>query len=543
MALETIINCIKRYSLIGLASFTVGCSNCDEGNEITKSSCIDYEICGNYNQWGNPLDDDCNGSADEGCDLDGDGFCAEKVRLYSHQGEMPSACEKTFRQCKENPDLCADGVYDCTKTYNYLTNGTCQFFYPDCNDTNYDINPDALEICDGINNNCRLGIDESFPESDLWCDGEGNLYETYRELPGICELGKPACQKGIITCSNYIGPQEQEHCNKLDDDCNPKTKDILLTDARECYTGPAGTKGVGICMGGAELCVNGVVGDDGICHGEQLPQEEKCNCINDDCDKDDQGNELIDEGLYSTEKLNISMNFDTSDSMDNFYGPIAQLANTENTLFCASSDKVKISTVSIGVNNPNRSIPVLKGSLRTVEDFASNFRDDIPSTNGPYDEANLNAIVYAACDILERSFIPDALCDEIQPYNTLRASHPDNMLGAAVFDVGARLIAVIYSDEGSQFPLPPGANTFTFPEINQEMAANIAYSAGIRVIIYTNGNNTLYLGSREPYIAGGWGYFALLDGEVRSIFSINEPDDLEQLIKSGYCIEEQQTKI
>ncbi|MDP3733825.1 MAG: putative metal-binding motif-containing protein, partial [Nanoarchaeota archaeon] len=343
MALETIISRIKRYSLIGLASFSVGCSNCDDGDKIVKVPCIDYEICGNYDLWGNPLDDDCNGKADDGCDADGDGFCAEKVRLYSQQSQQPSICEKTFKKCLENPDLCADGVYDCTKTYNYLTNGTCQFFSADCNDDNYDINPDALEICDGINNNCRLGTDESFPESALWCDGDGNLFENYSELPGICELGNPTCKNGAIICPSYIGPQEQEHCNRLDDDCKPETKDILLTDARECYTGPSGTKGVGICMGGVEVCINGVVGGDGICHGEQLPQEEKCNCLNDDCDKDSQGNELIDEWLYTAEKLNISMNFDTSDSMDIFYSPLARLAETENVLLCASSDKVKIS--------------------------------------------------------------------------------------------------------------------------------------------------------------------------------------------------------
>ena len=36
----------------------------------------------------------------------------------------------------------------------------------DCDDTNPAINPDALEVCDGIDNNCIYGIDEGCAASD-----------------------------------------------------------------------------------------------------------------------------------------------------------------------------------------------------------------------------------------------------------------------------------------------------------------------------------------------------------------------------------------
>jgi len=57
---------------------------------------------------------------------------------------------------------------------------------------------------------------------------------------------------------------------------------------RSCYSGPATTKGVGICQLGEQLCVRGVWGE---CVGELLPEKEICaNGYDDDC------NGLVDDG-------------------------------------------------------------------------------------------------------------------------------------------------------------------------------------------------------------------------------------------------------
>jgi hypothetical protein len=58
----------------------------------------------------------------------------------------------------------------------------------------------------------------------------------------------------------------------------PACNDVV----QPCYTGPAGTQGVGACHGGTQSCL----GTPGVCNGEVLPAKyENCfNDIDDDCD-------------------------------------------------------------------------------------------------------------------------------------------------------------------------------------------------------------------------------------------------------------------
>ncbi|MCA9598514.1 MAG: hypothetical protein KC776_34625 [Myxococcales bacterium] len=62
-------------------------------------------------------------------------------------------------------------------------------------------------------------------------------------------------------------------------------------EQRPCYSGPAGTDGVGECKAGTQLCVNGYWG---TCTGEVAPTAEVCNGLDDDC------NGLADEQLGQT---------------------------------------------------------------------------------------------------------------------------------------------------------------------------------------------------------------------------------------------------
>jgi hypothetical protein len=71
-------------------------------------------------------------------------------------------------------------------------------------------------------------------------------------------------------------------------DVAPDTFGSVCTMPAACYTGPAGTEGTGVCRGGSQPCVGGMLG---ACTGEVVPTPEACNGLDDNC------NGTVDEGL------------------------------------------------------------------------------------------------------------------------------------------------------------------------------------------------------------------------------------------------------
>ncbi len=114
-------------------------------------------------------DNDCDGSIDEGYDLDGDG--AARCAIEG-----------------------SDAPYDC-------------------DDTNASIHPRALEICDGIDNNCDGIID-----TDCRCV-EGAVMPCGSDV-GACVAGVQRCVMGRFgACEEATGPQA-ETCDGIDQDCD-----------------------------------------------------------------------------------------------------------------------------------------------------------------------------------------------------------------------------------------------------------------------------------------------------------------------------------
>ncbi len=155
------------------------------------------EIC-------NGIDDNCDNAVDplntSGCtayhiDADGDAF------------------GQTFSQCA----CAADGFYTAL-------NGD------DCDDTNAKINPKAVEICDGQDNNCDGATDEGvqgtyFADADLdgYGVGSGNAQ---------CKPTTPfsATLNGDCDDANKaVNPGASETCNQVDDNCNGATDEGLPT--------------------------------------------------------------------------------------------------------------------------------------------------------------------------------------------------------------------------------------------------------------------------------------------------------------------------
>lgn len=171
------------------------------------------------------------------------------------------------QNCMGFNQACSVGIGGCatTGTIVCLRNG------PDCNATP---GQPAVEVCNGIDDDCNGVTDEGNPESGLACiSGQ----------PGICAAGTSVCIGGTLHCDpNMV--QQFEVCNGLDDDCNGVPDDGPAGAGEACVTGY-----FGICEKGYTTCDGGKI----QCSAVSLPgvNAEVCNGLDDDC------NGMIDDGF------------------------------------------------------------------------------------------------------------------------------------------------------------------------------------------------------------------------------------------------------
>ncbi|MBK7864130.1 MAG: putative metal-binding motif-containing protein [Archangiaceae bacterium] len=220
-------------------------SDCNDGSAAVKPGAT--ETC-------NQVDDNCAGGIDEGlprqsywADGDGDGFGA---------GSAVMACGAFGGRVPNNTD---------------------------CNDANPAVRPTAIELCNGIDDNCAGGADEGDP-------GGGAACSTGQS--GVCGPGTNHCVSGTVSCQRNVAPVA-ERCNNLDDDCNGQTDETFADKGNTCSAGQ------GVCLKtGTRVCrTDGSATQCSVDAG--APTVPACDDLDNDCDG------IVDEPYFSS-TFNVS---------------------------------------------------------------------------------------------------------------------------------------------------------------------------------------------------------------------------------------------
>jgi hypothetical protein len=282
------------------------------GGNGCEYACI--QTNGGVEACGDGVDNDCDGSIDEGFDLTTDanncGSCGYVCASRTPPGATSTGCAAS--QCTF---VCQAGRHDLNLDLALgIAGNGCEY---SCTTTN-----GGVEICDNVDNDCNGVIDNGFDKQtsldhcgscSYACAAHAGAFSTATAcVSGACQY---TCQPGHYDLNGdrnlgsagngceyacTVSNGGTEICDNVDNDCDGAIDESVT---RACYGpgyGPAtGCTAPGSCKGtcheGIETCSAGVWQG---CSGAVTPAPEICDTLDNDCDG------VVNNGFDTTSDLN-----------------------------------------------------------------------------------------------------------------------------------------------------------------------------------------------------------------------------------------------
>jgi hypothetical protein len=271
----------------GFGDSTSSSDACDAGSGLVADAtdCDDTDAAINPDaaEYCNDIDDDCDALVDEDDAVD--------VIVWYLDADSDSYGDSG------HTDI------DCDQPTGMVEDAT------DCDDADAAINPDAVEICDSVDNDCDALVDEDDPDladagtwyTDADADGFGDTASpesACTQPSGTVEVGDD-CDDADAS----VNPDASELCDGVDNDCDGTTDEDEAIDAATWYA-DADADGYGDADSAAQACTQptGFVADSSDCDDADAAQfpggDEVCNGEDDDCDGTADEDEAIDVATW-----------------------------------------------------------------------------------------------------------------------------------------------------------------------------------------------------------------------------------------------------
>ncbi len=282
---------------------TKGKGVCLGGKKACKDDGSGYGDCQGQvvptNELCNNLDDDCDGTIDNGfptkndkCDV-GVGECKnENARLACKANGLGVEC--SGKPLPSKPEICDGKDNDCDGKIDNIK-GSITPISEKC----YAADPKTkgVGLCTEGTKTCKSGSwgkceNEVQPSKEL-CDGkdndcDGDIDEDFKDLKTTCELGKGECKaKGRFVCKQdgsgkecdaQVGKASKEICDGRDNDCDGDIDEDFRRLKTECIVG------IGACLNkGKWVCKRDGSGEECSVQAKTKTVE-LCDGIDNDCD-------------------------------------------------------------------------------------------------------------------------------------------------------------------------------------------------------------------------------------------------------------------